>query len=222
MIGTQMDGMDSVSRSRTLLISFLFFLFVFGACARPGVTDEDLERLHQQAFIQDLFDENNRLRAELGNLSEILTHQSFDLQWKDEELNRTLARIKELTSRDLPSPSERIPIESITISTEAVTIKVPGLLPGIVADTKSMDPLIDSDAKLLLAKPRDERDVHLGDIIGYECEGCDGSVILHRVVAVGRDAEGAFFILRGDNNPDPDPEPVRFHRIKTVVVGIIY
>lgn len=82
-----------------------------------------------------------------------------------------------------------------------------------------MLPVLGQGSHALQIVPKFPEDVHIGDIVSYEL---DGAVIIHRVIGTGADEEGQYFITKGDNNPEPDPEPVRFSQIDRVVIGILY
>ena len=45
---------------------------------------------------------------------------------------------------------------------------------------------------------------------------------MHRVVESGLDADGAYFITKGDNYNQKDPDKVRFSKVEGIVVGILY
>jgi len=87
-------------------------------------------------------------------------------------------------------------------------------------NTNSMDPLIDEKSNVIQIKPKDEEDIHIGDIVSYE--DSNNNLILHRVVGIGEDNKGKFFMLKGDNTDSLDQIKVRFGQIKGVVVGIVY
>jgi signal peptidase len=82
-----------------------------------------------------------------------------------------------------------------------------------------MLPVLGSGSHAIQVIPKFPEDIHIGDIISYTL---DGTVIIHRVIGTGSDEEGFYFITKGDNNPQPDPEPVRFSQIDRIVVGILY
>ena len=66
--------------------------------------------------------------------------------------------------------------------------------------------------------PKNNADVHTGDIISYETSQ---GTIIHRVVELGYDGDW-YAITKGDNNQQNDPEKVRFSQVKKIVVGVIY
>lgn len=86
-------------------------------------------------------------------------------------------------------------------------------------NTNSMDPIIDFGANGLEKKPGGDDEILIGDIVSYY----DGSNrVIHRVIEKGKDETGYYYIVKGDNNKDPDPYKLRFKDIKGVLVAIIY
>jgi len=120
-----------------------------------------------------------------------------------------------------PSPADRIKEEQIRVSNENVIINIKGAEWASFTDTNSMDPVIDSEAHAIEVIPSSEDDIQVGDIVAYNSEYAEGSII-HRVVYKGEDEQGTYFVMKGDNNPTSDPGKVRFSQIKRVVVAIIY
>ncbi|RME53117.1 signal peptidase I [Candidatus Woesearchaeota archaeon] len=84
-----------------------------------------------------------------------------------------------------------------------------------------MDPVIDSGANAIEFVPTSEEDINVGDIISYTSPYTTGPVI-HRVIDIGEDENGKYYILKGDNNPRADPGKIRFEDIQRVVLAIIY
>ncbi|MEM3127346.1 MAG: signal peptidase I [Candidatus Woesearchaeota archaeon] len=88
-------------------------------------------------------------------------------------------------------------------------------------DTNSMDPVLDAETNAIEVIPDSSDEINKGDIISYKSSRSPIPVI-HRVVEVNKDENGWFAIVKGDNNPEPDPEKVRFHQINGVVVALFY
>jgi len=126
-----------------------------------------------------------------------------------------------LFTQDKYSPFDHIKPEQIHVYEDKIVIDIKGAQWSEFADTNSMDPTIDVGANALQMVPQSPDDIYVGDIVSYESELVDG-VIIHRVVEIGDDEEGKYFILKGDNNPFRDPGKVRFSQIRRVLVGIIY
>lgn len=119
------------------------------------------------------------------------------------------------------SPKDRISEDQILVNRERIQINLQDATWATFTDTNSMDPVIDAGANAIEVTPRNEKDLQVGDIVAYESEYADGTII-HRIAHIGIDDEGTYFIMKGDNNPTSDPGKVRFSQIKKVVVAIIY
>ena len=122
---------------------------------------------------------------------------------------------------DVPSPQDRIPEAAIQVFDDRVVIRLDDPQWATFTDTNSMDPVIDAGANAIQLIPKSEADIQVGDIVSYESRFFDG-IIIHRVVYKGADEQGAYFVLKGDNNPTNDPGKVRFEQVRRVVVGIVY
>ena len=88
-----------------------------------------------------------------------------------------------------------------------VVPKIAGATPLTVL-TASMEPLY-PPGTLIYVLPVKAADVRLGDVITYQIESGKPAVISHRVIAINSPANGKrTFILKGDNNSDPDQAAV--------------
>ncbi|RLE38528.1 hypothetical protein DRJ17_03745 [Candidatus Woesearchaeota archaeon] len=123
--------------------------------------------------------------------------------------------------KEIASPSDWVKEEQIHVYSDRIIIDLKDAEWASFSDTNSMDPLIDETSNAIEIIPSSADDIHVGDIVSYKTEFADG-IIIHRVVDIGEDELGKYFILRGDNNPVNDPEKVRFSQIQRVLVGIIY
>src|SRR3989344_818878 len=92
------------------------------------------------------------------------------------------------------------------------------------APTDSMTPLLNENSNAIQIIPETEDQVEVGDIVSYESFAGQtrGLIIIHRIIEKNIDEEGVYFIAKGDNNLQPDPEKIRFSQIKRVLVGVIY
>ena len=86
------------------------------------------------------------------------------------------------------------------------------------APTGSMLPLFDENANGIRIKPESEQDIHIGDIISFQKEM---DLIVHRVIEIGSDEKGIYFITKGDNNDVSDGK-IRFKDIKYITIGVIW
>jgi len=119
------------------------------------------------------------------------------------------------------SPYNHIKIEQIHIEEDKVVIDVKHSRGAEFVDTDSMDPVIDVGANAIQITPESQEDIHVGDIVSYRPEGED-YMIVHRVVKIGEDNKGKYFIFKGDNNLFRDSGRIRFEQINRIIVGIIY
>lgn len=132
-------------------------------------------------------------------------------------INRAMHRI---ATGERLSPADHIKENQIRVEGEKVIITIKNAKLARFADTNSMDPLLDENSNAIQIVPGSPDDIQLGDIISYNSK--DGDVIIHRVVEISEDDEGIFYIAKGDNNPRPDEEKIRFWQVRRITVGIIY
>jgi len=118
-------------------------------------------------------------------------------------------------TRTLEKPSPQVfidyPKKSIVLNGKRYTVK------GI-ADTNSMDPVFDVGHKAILKTFMND-DIIRGDILIYKH---NKMLISHRVVKIGMDYDGIYYICQGDNNFKEDPWKVRKNMIKYILVGVLY
>jgi hypothetical protein len=130
-----------------------------------------------------------------------------------------LATDEAIGGNDVASPYDHIKEEQIKVFEDRIIIDVQGAEWANFADTNSMDPFLDQGSNALQLVPTSTDDIHVGDIVSYKR---GNSRIIHRVVFIGEDEEGTYYILKGDNNPTSDPGKVRFEQIDRVLFAIIY
>lgn len=121
---------------------------------------------------------------------------------------------------EVPSPSDWIGKKQIAVTKSKVTLDIENSVFASYADTNSMDPVLDEDTHGIEIKPVKEK-LRVGDIISYRSDAL-GSVIVHRIVTIGEDELGTYYIVQGDNNRVRDPEKIRFEQIQGVVVALMY
>ena len=66
----------------------------------------------------------------------------------------------------------------------------------------------------------DTSSINEGDIIIYEAKWFENKHVIHRVIAKEKSNGNTFYILKGDNNANQDPEPVSPNQIISKVVKI--
>jgi len=146
----------------------------------------------------------------------ILSSGIYAIDSKDKMIPFSFAKVT-----DLISPSDHIKEDQIHVYEDYIVIDIKNASWSSFADTKSMDPVIDSGANGIEIKPKTTDDIKVGDIISYKAKFTDGLVV-HRVIKTGFDEYGWYAIVKGDNNNIEDPEKVRFEQINGVLVAIIY
>lgn len=116
------------------------------------------------------------------------------------------------------SPFNWLNEEDIIILHDKVILNIKNASLSRYADSGSMIPVLDKGTNGIRIKPESEKDIHIGDIITYEKQG---DLIVHRVVDIGEDEQGVYFIMKGDNNELSDGK-VRFKDIKYVTIALVY
>jgi hypothetical protein len=117
------------------------------------------------------------------------------------------------------SPSDWVKKENIKVYKDRIVIEIPDTIIAEFSDTNSMDPLLDAGTNGIEIVPQSPDQIQAGDIIAYDS---DQGVIIHRVIEKGTDRDGVYFITKGDNNREADPEKVRFEQVRRVLIALIY
>jgi hypothetical protein len=176
----------------------------------------------------------NNQEIDEGNSIDKSSNKGLGLvQNKDNKNKKNIDAIKEFErienlfsdeaeeKRDKNSPYDWIKPEQIFVYDDQIIIQIQNPEWSIFTDTKSMDPVIDGTSNAIEIIPKNENEVHIGDIVAYESKYKEG-IVTHRIVDIGYDAFGWYARLKGDNNDYIDPGKVRFEQIKRVVVAVIY
>src|SRR4030042_7105782 len=108
------------------------------------------------------------------------------------------------------APFDFVEENQIQIFDDKVIINIAGASISRYAPTGSMLPVLDQGSNGIRIVPKSELEIHIGDIITFE-QG--NMLIVHRVVEIGSDNEGTYFITKGDNNSINDGK-IRFADIK--------
>ncbi|MBI4153328.1 signal peptidase I [Candidatus Woesearchaeota archaeon] len=125
-----------------------------------------------------------------------------------------------LRGTEVPSPGDWVRADDIAVRNRNVLLSIHNATLVVYANTNSMDPVLDESANGIEIQPVKER-LGIGDIISYRSRR-EKMIIVHRIISVGEDDFGTYYITKGDNNRDQDPEKVRFEDIEGVVVALIY
>ncbi|MFH1591854.1 MAG: hypothetical protein ABIB47_00600 [Candidatus Woesearchaeota archaeon] len=129
--------------------------------------------------------------------------------------------VNSFQARDIESPRDRVSEEQIRVYSDRIVIKIDGASWTRYANTNSMDPFLDEGANGIEIVPENEDEIYVGDVVAYESKYADGLTV-HRVIDVREDEAGRYFVLKGDNLSQEDPENVRFSQIKYVLIGVVY
>ncbi len=128
---------------------------------------------------------------------------------------------EKLNGEEREGPKDRIKDSDINVHGSGVRIDISNANYRTYIDSNSMDPLIDIGANTIEIKPKYASEIKVGDIVAYDVKGYDYAFV-HRVADIGNDAEGVYFVTKGDNYWQEDPDKVRFKDIEGIVVGILY
>lgn len=119
------------------------------------------------------------------------------------------------------SPSDWITEDQIKVYKDKVVIEVDGAIWARFADTGSMDPLLDKGTNGIELPIDNPSKLRIGDVVAYKSNKADG-IIIHRIVFIGEDKDGRYFVMKGDNLPTNDPEKVRDEQLQHVLIGLLY
>lgn len=126
---------------------------------------------------------------------------------------------------DVPSPRDIIKRHQIYWNDNEGTITIHGIKGYVwitgVADTNSMDGLLDYGHTVLLIKEFDKSQLAVGDIVVFQPLE-NAQQIIHRIVEIKEDAYGRWYRTKGDNCYARDPYILRDGHIKFLCIGIIY
>ncbi len=124
-------------------------------------------------------------------------------------------------NREKSSPGDWIKKDKIHVYEDRIIIDVKDAEWAEFTDTNSMDPFLDVSSNSIELKPEHENNLSIGDIISYRSKYANG-LIIHRIIEISEDDQGWYAVVKGDNNPQPDPGKIRFEQIEGVLVGILY
>jgi hypothetical protein len=144
----------------------------------------------------------------------------FILGWFLKSVIETISIHQEkpfMGDKEISSPYNRIKEDDLQLSPDKLVINLPGIALASYTDTNSMDPLLDEKTTGIEIIPKTEEEIHVGDVVAYE-SGND--LIPHRVIQTGKDDQGWYAIVKGDNSESL--EKIRFEQIRYVLIGVFY
>ena len=129
----------------------------------------------------------------------------------------------EQSGKERISPNDWVKIDQFQYSPLYSTLTITGLkeieVRG-VADTGSMDGLVDYGHNVILTKNFDRDKLAVGDIIAYY--QINLNLTLHRIVEMGIDNNGKWYHTRGDNCIENDGYRLRNEHVKYLCIGVVY
>ena len=137
-------------------------------------------------------------------------------------LSWLLATLKDKRTLERPSPRDIVKYDQISWTHDTLTIKdIPSITVANIADTNSMDGLMDAGHNALLLSEFDRDELAVGDIIVFRPTEHNSNQIIHRITRIRNDGEW-YCYTKGDNNYSEDPYRIRQPHIRFLCVGIIY
>lgn len=128
----------------------------------------------------------------------------------------------EKSGKERISPNDWVARDQIAYDKESklLTIKLePGVKIFGIADTNSMDGLLDIGHNVIATDKFDKAKLAVGDIVVYQVYL---TKVVHRIVEITEDSKGRIYRMRGDNNVKVDPYYLRDQNIIWLVLGVIY
>ena len=120
------------------------------------------------------------------------------------------------------SPNDWVKRDQIDYDEELKLLKIklePNVKIFSIADTNSMDGLLDIGHNIIATDNFDKSKLAVGDIVVYQIYFTN---IVHRIVEITEDKNGRIYRCRGDNNIDTDPYYIRDMHLTHLVLGVIY
>lgn len=124
-----------------------------------------------------------------------------------------------LSIRQNPSAPNRINESNILVYPDRIIIYLSNATISNYVDSESMKPTLDSGANGIRVQPDGPSSLAVGDIITFK-RGLE--LIVHRIIDIGIDEKGIYYVTKGDNNPVADDGKVRFEDIEYVTVGVLW
>jgi len=118
------------------------------------------------------------------------------------------------------SPQGWVDFNRISMQQNKVVVNGDILRYGILADTNSMDGVMDAPHIVVGETVFDRNQLQVGDIVSYQTES--SNTIIHQIIKIETDSEGRLYTLQGTNNDRPDTYQVRNENILSVLICLIY
>jgi len=128
----------------------------------------------------------------------------------------------EKSGKERISPNDWVKRDQIDYDEDTAELRIilpPNVKIFSIADTNSMDGLLDIGHNVIATDNFDKSKLSIGDIVIYQVYL---TKIVHRIVEITEDNNGRIYRCRGDNNVDTDPYYLRDENIIYLVLGVIY
>jgi hypothetical protein len=158
---------------------------------------------------------NNYFNEQILKTKDILTEYNLSLENYCVFNYSTSTKVPDEIMENTPP---YISADKILFQNNQIIINVDQASLSEFANTSSMLPILNHNTKAIEIKPK-ENDLHVGDIISFRD---NNDVVVHRIIEIGRDSDGAYYVTKGDNNNIVDQNKVRFDDIQGKIVVIIY
>ena len=137
------------------------------------------------------------------------------------EKEKIIVEEKKANGEEKESPADRLQDSDINVFANSVRVDIKNAKWRAYIDSNSMDPLIDEGTTTIEIKPKNANEIKVGDIVAYDVEGYDYAFV-HRVIEIGNDENGVYFVTKGDNYYKEDSNKVRLNDVEGIVVGVLY
>jgi signal peptidase I len=197
-----------------ILAAILIYIgIVYEKSKAAAFRSEVIANVTREDFVKELINQNDEMKSSADAMETSLLEKDILIAHLKTRLNTTAA-----ISTD---PFSKIDREDIKVYPDRVVIYVNKAFPVYFSDSKSMYPFINENVFAIEVKPDKKEDLRIGDVIGFESKVFNTTVI-HRIIEISTDELGWYAATKGDENPSPDPERVRFDSIRGVLIGLIY
>jgi len=122
-----------------------------------------------------------------------------------------------VTGAVVDTPSDSVEEKKILIYDDKVVLLIENASMSNYDSTGSMEPTLGEGVNGIKIVPKNEEEINVGDIVSFNYKG---KIIVHRVVEIGLDEKGKYFVTKGDNSDRT--ERIRFEDIKYKTVALIY
>lgn len=124
---------------------------------------------------------------------------------------------KGVTGAVVSVPSDSVEDKYILIYDDRVVLLIEGVTMSNYDSTGSMAPTLGEGVNGLRVVPGSAEEIQVGDIVSFNY---NGGIVVHRVVEIGSDSGGIYFITKGDNSDKF--ERIRFKDIEFKTVALVY